>query len=276
MNRLAEIPGLAPQPELGANAEVDATAPRQLAALAGAPALPQLEEEWVQLPSDAGGIAVAAGGPGTWVLSSIPGLGGFELYELVGETWEPAAHRGIRLAVSSDGTPAVVDIVGRVTVREGNDWRDLPGVGVDVAFDPGGRLWMLGTAPGSERTQLLSWHDPIWHVEDGTGHRLTFHGRGHPVLVGATGNALRHDGTIWQQLPGLHTDVEANGLPALYAVGIDGVAYRLDLGGPRAIASGVAEVAVGNGRLWVLRRDRSLWWRNEAYGSVDSNGSTVL
>jgi hypothetical protein len=112
---------------------------------------------WQRLPSTATDIAVGAKGA-VWAIGTNPVYGGFGISHWNGSTWSAAPGGAVRISISPDNLPWVINRFGNifkwrprddaisVPGAARGDWISIPGAARDVAIDGDGRVWIVGYA----------------------------------------------------------------------------------------------------------------------------------
>jgi kumamolisin len=207
--------------------------------------------------------AVAVAGDDTvWAISGLRASGGFRVHRWAGGHWQDAEHTAVRLAAGPSHEVATVNAFGVISVRDsGNGWITLPGLATDIAWDPDGVLWAVGSLATAHCNQLGQWVDGKWAVDDTAAVRVALLKTDQPAVVRPGGQAsVRVDGR-WLPLPGLHADVFGGAGGTLYAVGLDGLLRAWDVdhlgvGSARLVYRWPVADFATNGRVkLIVRRD---------------------
>ena len=184
-----------------------------------------------------------------------PGAGGYLVHRWNGTDWEPGDRGGVRVAVSPSGEPAVVTVLGGLSVRSGGIWTDLPGLFTDVAFGPDGSLWALrARCPGPARTSCCAGPAP--------GGRSSLSSRcgwrsgptGNRRSSNPAGLVYQRTAGNWLPVPGLYRDVELGSDGTLYAVGIDDTLDAFSALGQYVVAGNILEVGAWPMGTWLVTR----------------------
>jgi hypothetical protein len=138
---------------------------------------------WIQQLGAA--IDIGVGGASVWVIGTDPVPGGYGIYYWNGSDWNSAGGGAVRIAVSRDGTPWVVNDVGKIFVLSGGNWQPLPGAALDIGTDVN-TTWVIGTNPVAGGYGIYYWkNDSEWAGVDGGA--VSISGGGSPWVVNDAG-----------------------------------------------------------------------------------------
>jgi hypothetical protein len=129
---------------------------------------------WQQYAGCAKDIGVGANGA-VWVIGCTVVDGGFSIHKWTGSGWKRAPGAGVRIAVDPDGAPWVVNDedkiyrFGRIDADgdwrgssdpENGKWEELPGRAKDIAIDPWGYAYHVGTKDyEGQGNQIFVWNE---------------------------------------------------------------------------------------------------------------------
>ena len=171
-----------------------------------------------------------------WALGLLPGAGGYLVHRWNGTDWEPGDRGGVRVAVSPSGEPAVVTVLGGLSVRSGGIWTDLPGLFTTSRSGRMDRCGRWGPLPWTGPNQLLRWTGAGWAVKPVVAMRLAVGPDGEPAVVNPAGLVYQRTAGNWLPVPGLYRDVELGSDGTLYAVGIDDTLHAFSALGQYVVA----------------------------------------
>jgi hypothetical protein len=143
--------------------------------------------DWQKYPGCAKDIAAGGQGPlgGVWIIgcSSVPG--GYSLHHYLGDVlqpWRLIPGGGVRIAAEPGGRLWLVNDQGAIyRGREGALWERLPGCARDIAVGANGAVWIVGCDRVSGGWSVHRWRNGAWQRVEG----------------GATNIAVADDGTPW-------------------------------------------------------------------------------
>jgi hypothetical protein len=223
---------------------------------------------WILQPGAATDIGVGVGT--VWVIGTNPVLGGYDIFRWNGSDWEGIDGGGVRIAVSSDGTPWIVNDAGGIFVLNGGGWQQLPGAATDIAVGANGLVWIIGTNPVSGGFGIFYWDGSNWVGVDGGGVRISVGRDGTPWIVNDAGAIFVFNGGSWQQLPGAATDIAVGG--TAWVIGTNPIPGGYDIfywKGDTEWASveGAAVAIAAESGPWVLTSEGAIF--SSVYSAVD-------
>ena len=142
---------------------------------------------WAGLPGLATDIGVGADGS-VWITGTNSVQGGFGIYTWNGKGWSAVEGGAVNVAVDPKGVPWVVNEMGDIFRREGNDWQRLPGLATDIGVGADGSVWITGTNPVQGGFGIYTWNGEGWSAVEGGAVRVAVDPKGMPWAVNANGN----------------------------------------------------------------------------------------
>lgn len=115
---------------------------------------------WSKVDGCAKNVGVGSNGA-IWVVGCNPASGGYAIHRRrtnrqSGPTWQQMPRGAVKIAVSPDGFPSIVNSAGEIfrwdgPISEGNDgriagdhWTKLPGCATDIGVGKNGKIWIIG------------------------------------------------------------------------------------------------------------------------------------
>jgi hypothetical protein len=223
-------------------------------------------QNWVKLPGSAQDIA--AGADGSIFVAGTNGeedpevLENGKVYKWNSEdwSWEELNGQGVRLAVTKDGDPWVVNDEQEIYRRKGGNWEKMPGSGLDIGIGGDNVAYVIGTDNDEEGNgPVKRWYNELyeWSVTKGrSGVAVDVGPEGVAFVVDSKNDIYRQKGDSWQQLPGKAIDV---------AVGNDGSVY----------VCGAKDKDGTLGAIFKWDEENWQWEKTKGFGrkiTVDANG----
>lgn len=183
-------------------------------------------QNWVKLPGSAQDIA--AGADGSIFITGTSGekegdvLKNGKVYKWNSEdwSWEELNGMGIRIAVTKEGEPWVVNEKEEIYRRKGGNWEKLPGSATDIGIGGDNVAYVIGTDKDEDGNgPVKRWYNELyeWSVTKGKkAVAVDVDPKGAAFVVDSENDIYRQKGGSWQQLPGKAIDV---------AVGSDGTVF---------------------------------------------------
>jgi hypothetical protein len=175
-------------------------------------------QSWSQMPGKV--TEIAASGDSTvsvWAL----GEGG-KAYQWSEEsaTWQDYGGEAELIAVTSDGTPWVVENEQLYRLR-GRNWQNMPGKAKAIAA--GKTVWSVG-----ENGAVYSWNSEAfeWMSHGGQAEEIAVTADGRPWVI-EDEQIYRLRGQTWQNMPGKAKSIAAGG-GTVWCVGEDEAVYKWD------------------------------------------------
>ncbi len=179
---------------------------------------------WEPLPGQFSEISIGANGA-VYALG-LCGEGdsnGSPIYNWTGTSWQAVRGAATRIAVAPNGVPWIVTPSHTLyRLPDGDEWRQMPGRLVDIAFGTDGSAWALG--PPEDETAdgypLLHWHDRGWEKFPGHAKRVAVDEIGGPWIVNARHEVFRVlEGFCWHEVPGMVTEIATGPNGSAWAIG---------------------------------------------------------
>ncbi len=195
---------------------------------------------WETLPGLATDIGVGADGT-AYITGSQAVSGGYGIYRWSGSNWVLQNGGAVRVDVSPQGTPWVVNNVGNIFRGDGTGaYEVLPGLATDIGIGADGTVYIIGTDVVPGGYGIYRWNGSNWDKIPGGAVKVDVSPQGTPWVVNNVGNIFRGNGSGgFEVLPGLATDI---------GIGADGTVY---ITGSQPVAGGYG-VYRWNGSNWSL------------------------
>lgn len=221
---------------------------------------------WKAVAGSAKDIAVGPDGV-AWILGSASVAGGFEVQRFNGSAFQTVSGTGgVRIAAGPTGA-WVVRRDNTIRRLEGSQWKTLPGTARDIAVGPGGEAWIVGTTAATGGFEVRRWTGSSWQTVGGGGVAVGVGPDGTPWLVDADNRILRHNGVRWDVLPGTAKDIAigADGTAWTIATETSGGGYRIQRWngvGWQAVDGGAVWIGVEpDGLPWVVNNAGGIYRR---------------
>jgi len=149
-------------------------------------------------------------------------------------------------------------------------WKQLPGLGTDIAIGAEGSAWVIGTNPVQGGFGIYRWDGGNWIGVDGGAVRIAVGPDGTPWVVNDAGQIYHRSGSSWQLLPGAAKDVAVGADGTVWVVGTNAVPggygiYKWTGSNWAAVDGGGVRIAVDpHGRPWVLNDTGAIFKRVDA------------
>jgi hypothetical protein len=140
---------------------------------------------------------------------------GYEIWNWnSGSGWKKVNGGAVRIAVSGNGTPWVVNSKGDIFKRVGTSWKavvDGCATDIGVGGHGDGSPWVIGCAPASdghgyEIFQLKS-DGSQWVKVNGGAVRIAVSEKNNPWVVNSKGDIFKRVGTSWKAVSGCAKDI---------------------------------------------------------------------
>ncbi|NEO28423.1 MAG: BPSL0067 family protein, partial [Kamptonema sp. SIO4C4] len=118
-----------------------------------------------------------------WVIGATPKSGGYSIHRWTGSGWQQVGGGATRITVAPDGTPWLVNSVGKIYKRVGNNWQQMPGQAHDIEIGADGSIWVIGKNPVSGGYGIYKWKGNGWTEVGGGAVRITVAPDGTPWVV---------------------------------------------------------------------------------------------
>ena len=124
--------------------------------------------------------------------------GGYNVYRFNGMSWENLGGGAVRIAVTSDGNPWVVNDAQQIFRWDGFAWQSIPGSARDVGVGADGSTWIIGTNPVPGGYGIYRWNGLDWEAIDGGGGGIgiAVASDGNPWVVNDAQQIFRWDGSV--------------------------------------------------------------------------------
>ena len=212
-----------------------------------------------------------------WMIGTDPTSGGnYHIYRWVQSTssWQQTAGGALRIAVSPEGTPWVVDASGGIWRWNGTQFIAFPGGAYDIGVGSNESAWVIGRNPtGGGNFQIFRWHSATssWELVPGGAVRISVSPDGTPWVVSASGSVYRWNGSAWDTLPGSASDIGVGSYGNAYIVtnqpGSGGnfeiQQWQDNLSAWQPIDGGATAISVSpEGTTWAVNATGQIFYRN--------------
>ena len=157
---------------------------------------------------------------------SVSPTGGNSISKLVNGTLQKMPFSaGIRIAVSPQGIPWVVNKSNLFYKYAGYYWTPLPGSGTDIGIGADGSVFAIGDILVSSTGgyNVMKWNGFGWdQIPNGAGIRIAVSPQGIPWIVDKSNNVFKYDGiSTWKIVPGVKAiDIGIGGDGSVFVTGI--------------------------------------------------------
>ena len=81
-----------------------------------------------------------------YVIGMNPRAGGYGIWKRINNNdWQEIGGGAVRIDVDDKGVPWVINSIGEIFKREGDNWRCMPGRANDIGIGGDGSVWIIGT-----------------------------------------------------------------------------------------------------------------------------------
>lgn len=159
--------------------------------------------QWENLPGKA--VDIAAAGDSIFSVWTIGESRAVFKWDEQSFSWESYGGKAQRIAVTSDGTPWVVNDQSIYRLR-GRTWQAMPGKAMTIGAG-GGQVWAIGTS-----NTVFRWDESAfaWENYGGKATTIAVDSEGTPWVVNEE-KVYRLRGRTWQAMPGKALDIAAGG-----------------------------------------------------------------
>lgn len=195
-------------------------------------------------PLDAPACATSIGvgnGNRAFITGCVEEEKGFGLQRFTGRSWEKMPLAGVRVAVSPEDAPWVVDRDAHIFTWDGVAFKALPGCAIDIGVGRREKAWIVGCkAAGRGGNQLYRYSGRSWKRMPGAAMKVAVSSSGKPWIIDREGKIARWDGRSFQPVPGCATEI---------GVGREDEAFII---GCHPAGDGGNEIYRWSGREWVI------------------------
>jgi hypothetical protein len=231
------------------------------------------QASWDQLPGCAKDIGVGGNIAGwiltPWVIGCSPVSGGYEIFgwqhlQLSDEPgpWKKINGGATRIAVQPDGTPWIVNSIGKIYKRDlsSGAWQNIPGCAKDIGVGNNSTAWVIGCSPVSGGYEIFRLSGSTWEKVNGGATRIAVQPDGTPWIVNSIGKIYKRNlssGT-WQNIPGCANDIGVGGNSTAWVIGCSPVSggyeiFRLSDSIWEKVSGGATRIAVKpDGTPWIV------------------------
>ena len=113
---------------------------------------------------------IGIGGNGVvYVIGMNPRAGGYGIWKRINNNdWQEIGGGAVRIDVDDKGVPWVINSIGEIFKREGDNWRCMPGRANDIGIGGDGSVWIIGTnICGDGGFGIWKWTGKDWMTFDG-------------------------------------------------------------------------------------------------------------
>lgn len=175
--------------------------------------------QWENLPGKA--REVAAAGDSIFSVWSIGESNAVFKWNEQSFAWENYGGKADRIAVTSDGTPWVINDQAIYRLR-GRTWQAMPGKAITIGAG-GGEVWAIGTSNAVFRWNERSF---AWENYGGKATAIAVDSEGTPWVVNEE-QIYRLRGRTWQAMPGKALDIGAGG-GTVWCIGDSDAVFQWD------------------------------------------------
>lgn len=175
--------------------------------------------QWENLPGKA--REVAAAGDSIFSVWSIGESNAVFKWNEQSFAWENYGGKAERIAVTSDGTPWVINDQQIYRLR-GRTWQSMPGKAMTIGAG-GGEVWAIGTSNAVFRWNERSF---AWENYGGKATAIAVDSEGTPWVVNEE-QIYRLRGRTWQAMPGKALDIGAGG-GTVWCIGDSDAVFQWD------------------------------------------------
>jgi hypothetical protein len=152
--------------------------------------------------------------------------GGHSIYKLVnGELHKLQGCTGIRIAVSPQGAPWVVNESNLIFKYNAGAWTQLPGTGSDIGIGADGSVFAVGTQLSTVTGGyiIMKWNGSNWDtMPQCAGIRIAVSPAGIPWVINLSNLVYEYGGYLWTQMPGVAAaDIGIGGDGSVFVTGAD-------------------------------------------------------
>lgn len=181
---------------------------------------PSSSKGWVLSSGLARDIGVGSNGT-VYVIGTNPRAGGYGIWKRVNNTeWQEIGGGAVRIDVDNNGVPWVVNSVGEIFKREGDNWKLIPGRASDIGIGGDGSIWIIGTnISGDGGFGIWKWTGKDWMTFDGAALKIDVDKNGDPWVVNAYGDIFRRENSSWRMVGGKAKDIGIGGEGSVFVIG---------------------------------------------------------
>lgn len=146
-------------------------------------------------------------------------------------------------------------------------WKQLPGLGTDIAVGADGSAWVIGTNTAPGGYGIYRWDGGNWIAVDGGAVRIAVAPDGNPWVVNESGQIFQRVSGRWQPRPGAAKDIAVGADGSVWVVGTNpgyggyGI-YKWTNSNWTAIDGFGVRIAVDpHGRPWVVNDHGEIYQR---------------
>jgi hypothetical protein len=136
-----------------------------------------------QLPGLANDIGIGADGT-VYIIGTDAQVGGFSIYKWNGSNWDLQNGAGVRIDVSPQGIPWLVNSSKQIWRGiGGNSFEQLPGLANDIGIGSDGSVYIIGTDAMPGGYGIYKWNGSNWTKINGAGEQISAGSQGIPWMV---------------------------------------------------------------------------------------------
>jgi len=216
---------------------------------------------------------IGIGGNGVvYVIGMNPRAGGYGIWKRINNNdWQEIGGGAVRIDVDDKGVPWVINSIGEIFKREGDNWRCMPGRANDIGIGGDGSVWIIGTnICGDGGFGIWKWTGKDWMTFDGAAIKIDVDKSGDPWVVNTYGDIFKRENSSWKMIGGKAKDIGVGSDGSVFIIGTNpgGGGYGIwkwtgsgwnEIGGS-AVAISVDE----SGNPWVVNSaDQIFRWGNQ-------------
>ncbi|HEY9004369.1 MAG TPA: tectonin domain-containing protein [Mucilaginibacter sp.] len=170
---------------------------------------------------------------------------------------------GVRIAVSPQGVPWIVNQSNQVFKYSGGTWTQVQGLATDIGISSNGSIFAIGTqvVTTTGGFDIMKWNGSGWDVmPESAGINITVDRTGTPWVANKSNIVFQYGGTLlWNPIYGVSAnDIAAGGDGSIYVSGMDTSLpniYKYNGGGWSQVAglsNAMRLSADANGKIWYI------------------------
>jgi hypothetical protein len=172
---------------------------------------------------------------------------------------------GVRIAVSPQGAPWIVNQANQVFKYSGGIWTQMPGLATDIGISSNGSVFAVGTqvVTTTGGFDVMKWNGSGWDtMPECAGIHIAVDPTGTPWVANKSNIVFQYGGTLlWNPIYGVEADdITAGGDGSIYVTGAVGLSnypsvYKYNAGAwtqVPALSNVIDMSADANGKLWYI------------------------